>query len=66
VVHGVKVLAHRARILSPLSQANNGNVQLVHQESNKDANGLSFRLKLLSDQRMHERFTGTELGNIDM
>ncbi|TFJ83063.1 hypothetical protein NSK_005634 [Nannochloropsis salina CCMP1776] len=52
--------------LASLQLANNGNVQLVHQESNKDANGLSFRLKLLSDQRMHERFTGTELGNIDM
>ena len=49
----------------PTQQANNGNVQLVHQESNKDANGLSFRMKLLSDQRMHERFTGTELGSVE-
>jgi len=37
----------------------------VHQESNKDANGLSFRMKLLTDQRMHERFTGAELGNLE-
>jgi len=49
----------------PSLQANNGNVQLVHQESNKDANGLSFRMKLLTDQRMHERFTGAELGNLE-
>lgn len=39
-------------------QANNGNVQLVHEAGPKDKDGLSFRLNLLSDQRMHERFVG--------
>lgn len=39
-------------------------MQLVHEAGPQDKDGLSFRLNLLSDQRMHERFTGTCQGVI--